>query len=171
MHLRIAKGEVNVTHATRSVPPASGISGSRGFAARERSRARRNAAIGDVSVRKTADSNAQQCADPRRSEGQARYRRVAGGARNDAASGRRAPPGTPPCALRNVADSRRNGGADGERYELPSRARLRGFRAFERGTRNQECGHNAGDVFCGGGGSRGRVLTKAETRRSVLRAE
>jgi len=46
-----------------------------------------------------------------------------------------------------------------------------GFVAFERRTRNQECGHNAGDVLCGGGGPRRRVLTKAETRRSVLRAE
>ncbi|SRR5260370_666757 len=41
------------------------------------------------------------------------------------------PPGTPPCALRNVADSRRCGRTYGQRYELSSRAWLRGARALQ----------------------------------------
>src|ERR1700676_1057171 len=127
MCLRIAKGEVHVHNATRDVSFASVSSLSRRDAARGRGRSGGIHAIGNVSVRKAADSNAEQRADPRRSEGQAGHRRVVGGARNNAASGRSTPPATPPRAFRNVADSKRNGGPDRKGTEHPLGAGLAGL--------------------------------------------
>ena len=65
----MATGGLNVHHATRYVPLASGSSLSRRYAARGRSRTGGIHAVGNVSVRKAADSNAEERADSRRSEG------------------------------------------------------------------------------------------------------
>src|SRR6202521_3076263 len=108
MYLRIVKGEVHVHNATRDVSLASGSSLSRRDAARGHGRSGGIYAIGNVSVRKAVDSNAEQSGDPRRSEGQAGHRRVVGGARNNSPSGRSTPPATPPRALRTVSISQRN---------------------------------------------------------------
>ena len=85
------------------------------------------------------------------------------------AAGGSASSSTPSPALRNVADSRGNGGNHGERREVAVRDRLGRIRGVERRAWNQKCGKRASYLFCCGSWPRREFLSHSHPKEGKVK--